>query len=419
MFNLIASTYFWAASKVKATTGSLGGNAKVFIATQLFFSVPAVWFATYWALFLVELGAGKEYIGYLASILIAVQVLVSFFSVFISERFGHKHTYIAVSVICWPAAIMSYALSGNALLASLAIIVNNMFMLADPSFVFLFIKGIKKEGTHSAFAVLNILFTGASFFSPVAGFFIKKLGIIDGGRLVFIAGSVMMSLSLAIRAFLIEEPAGHKQVKHLSFKEYKKTFISIVKNSYFVRILILDTLMMFNMTVINTYSAIYLTDRSTIALDSSLISYFPSINAVFNIIVSLLIVPGIKIKETKKYLRIAMLAGILAWGILLLAPKGNFLFVAVTYAFHGLWFALYFPLIMGLLLSFIGKARKEVYFSVFNVFALSASIPAGAIAGKMYVRDPKLPFMLVTFIFAVTLLAINKILPVTKGIKRL
>ena len=405
------------AEKISKITAVLGKNAKVFIATQLFFSLPAVWFNTYWALYLIDLGATKEYIGYLASGLITVQVLVSFLSVFLSERLGHKRTYITVSFICWPAAMLVYALSGNVFLSSAAIIVSNMFMLADPSFVILYIKDVKKNKMHSAFAILNILFTGASFFSPVAGIFIKKFGIHDGGRLVFILGAFMMSLSVGFRAFFLKEPAGLRPVKSsllVSLKKYRHTFLEFLKNSYLVKVLLLDTLMMFNVTVINTYSSIYLTDKSTVALDSSVISYFPSINAAFNIVLSLFLVPIIKAEEVRKYLKLAMLSGILAWGLLLFAPKGNFWFVAASYALHGLWFALYFPLIMLLLLRYLKNKNKAVFFSIFNVFALSASIPAGVIAGKLYIRNPKLPFIMVTFIFIFTLLILGKVVPVSK-----
>ncbi len=405
------------AEKISKITAVLGKNAKVFIATQLFFSLPAVWFNTYWALYLIDLGATKEYIGYLASGLITVQVLVSFLSVFLSERLGHKRTYITVSFICWPAAMLVYALSGNVFISSAAIIVSNMFMLADPSFVILYIKDVKKNKMHSAFAILNILFTGASFFSPVAGIFIKKFGIHDGGRLVFILGAFMMSLSVGFRAFFLKEPAGLRPVKSsllVSLKKYRHTFLEFLKNSYLVKVLLLDTLMMFNVTVINTYSSIYLTDKSTVALDSSVISYFPSINAAFNIVLSLFLVPIIKAEEVRKYLKLAMLSGILAWGLLLFAPKGNFWFVAASYALHGLWFALYFPLIMLLLLRYLKNKNKAVFFSIFNVFALSASIPAGVIAGKLYIRNPKLPFIMVTFIFIFTLLILGKVVPVSK-----
>ncbi|OGF50136.1 MAG: hypothetical protein A2231_11930 [Candidatus Firestonebacteria bacterium RIFOXYA2_FULL_40_8] len=412
MFNLIANTYSWATSKVKDMTGVLGGNAKVVISTQLFFSVPVVWFSTYWSLYLVELGAGKEYIGYLASVLVAVQVLVSFFSVFLVERFGHKRTYIIVSFICWPLSMLVYAFTGNIFVASGAIIINSMFMLGDPSFVFLYLKGVKKKSTHSGFSVLNILFTAASFFSPIAGIFINKLGIIDGGRIVFIIGAILMSLAVAIRTFLIEdvESKRTKDGVYASFIKYKSVFMSFISNSYLLKIILIDTLMVFNLTVINTFSAIYLTDKSTVALDSSLISYFPAIYAAFNIILSLFVVPKIKLRETRKYLQLSMIAGILAWVILLLAQKGNFWVVTVSYALHGFWFAMYFPLIMGILVNSLKKDSKTISFSIINVITLSASVPAGAIAGRMYILNPKLPFIMVTIVYIITLLLLGKFL---------
>lgn len=380
-------------------------NAKVFLILHPLYAIPFAVFSNYEALYRQSLGLTNEQLGLLAGILMFVRGTSSLFGGFVTDRLGRKLTTTLMDTLCWSIPTLIWAYSKNFTWFLAGTIFNGVNSIVSTSFNCMFVEGTtpnKRVFTYSIFSTLGIT---AGFFTPLGGLLVNKLGMIVGGRVIYLISFTSITAMIIIRHFLmIETPVGLAKIAETredtfveTLRDYGKAVKHIFSNSSAIITLLLFGVFSIQTNMLNSIChPLFLTGY--LGYSKAQYGIFPMINSAITIAVLLSTLHFMQGRE-KRGLVVGMIILAIGWLMMGLLTKGSTFMVILATAFVAAGWAFFNPGLNTVWSNAISDEIRAKSQSIKDVFSAFITIPSGYIGAKLYGFDPRMPYMLMVGLF--------------------
>jgi len=400
--------------KIRQMFREVAGNARVFSNTELCWSVPMAWFNVYLPLYMLSLGVTKLQVGWVASTLIAAQTIGTALGGYFADKWGRKFTVMLFDVVGWGIPIVLWLFARNVWFFVVAAFINGISWIVIPAWNCLYIEDVPPDKRPAAFALIQMAWTGAGMFTPLAGLMVIYLGVQSGTQLMLAIGMITITTALIIRGKYLRESEVARSVlahtRHSSFKEAWREYLyslKILTGNPIIRILFLVQVFgMFQYSMWNTYSSIFMTDVRGLRISESAISLLPVVSSIIMVVGMLLIVPHIKQNRLPFYLILSAILGTIGRLIFAVTPAQMFSLLIFFSFFSGISFSLGGPIQGAYLANLVGNRERAKVESIRFTITSVLTLPVGPVGGYLYALFPRSPFILlfITQFFTVFLL---------------
>ena len=381
---------------------ALTGNARVIVITESIAAIFYEWYGTYLPLYMLALGVDEMQIGLLSSVLVLTKLISTLLGGYVADRFGRKRTLVLFDILCWGVPMFLYAIAQNPWYFFAGRLINGFVYVVLPSFECLFVEDVPVDRQPAVFGALHFLSGGAKLLAPVAGLLVAWLGIVPAGRAIT-AICMVSAVSMAIvRQFTMHETSVGKErmsaVKGIPLPALVREYARAIRATFRIRrvrvFLAVRALGAFVTTTWVTYSVIYLADARGVGLAEPAVAGLPFVSALVSMAVILLAADRLAQERIYGSLVAGQLLWLLGALVFVLAPVGSMGLVILWAVCSALSKALFGPAERSYWASIIDDRERAQMFSASWALTSLVSLPAGPLAGALYVRFPKGPFLL-------------------------
>lgn len=388
---------------VRRLFSALEGNARVIVITESIAAIFYEWYGTYLPLYMLALGVDEVQIGVLSSVLVLTKLISTLLGGYMADRFGRKRMLVLFDILCWGVPMFLYAIAQNPWYFFAGRLINGFVYVVLPSFECLFVEDVPADQQPAVFGALHLLSGAAKLLAPIAGMLVAWMGIIPAGRAIT-AICMVSAVSIAIvRQFTMRETSTGRErmsaVRDIPVPALVRKYLGAIRAAFRVRrirtFLAVRAVGAFVTTMWVTYSVIYLTDARGIGLAKPSVAGLPFVSALVSMTVILLAADRFAQEHIYGSLVTGQLLWLLGALVFVLAPVGSMGLVVLWTVGSALSTALFAPAERSYWASSIIDDRERAQmFSASWALTSLVSLPAGPLAGALYVRFPKGPFLL-------------------------
>ncbi|UCC62468.1 MAG: MFS transporter, partial [Anaerolineae bacterium] len=380
----------------------LTGNARVVVFTEGVAAISFQWYGTYLPLYMLALGVDEMQVGVLASVLVLTKLISTLLGGYMADRFGRKRVLVVFDIVCWGVPMFLYAIAQNPWYFLAGRLINGFVYIVMPSFECLFVEDVPVERRTAVFGALQLLMAGARLLAPVAGLMVAWMGIVPAGRAIM-ATCMVSSITIAVvRQFTMRETSmGRERMSAVEgvpilavVREYVATLRVAARDRGLRTFLIVRNLGAFVTTMWTTYSVIYMTDQRGMALSESSVALLPFVSALVTMAMILLAAERLTAERVYGNLIAGQVLWLLGALFFVLSPVGTLWFVVFWAVIDALSTALYRPAEQSYWANVVGDRERAQVFSASSALMALVALPAGPLAGAVYTRFPKGPFLL-------------------------
>jgi MFS family permease len=219
--------------------------------------------STFWALYVLELGASLAVVGILGLIQGLIRVLLQAPVGYLSDRVGRKRLIVWGGLLA-SIAPFTYFFALDWVWLIPGVILEGFTNTVLPARQAMFAAAVDPERRATAFAVFHTSFAIAASVMPVvSGFILERMGLLSGMRLVFLVSGVVMVIASVGRAILLKEDLlpekGSGEGFH--FGQVLREIFEPVARLRALRVVIMGSFL-FSLTVgiLSRYSVVYAVD---------------------------------------------------------------------------------------------------------------------------------------------------------------
>lgn len=184
-------------------------NAHTFLISELPWSVIAAWMGSYLTIFLADQHLTAHQIGLAMGLGALLQVMGLGASGYFSRRFGRKGSIMAGDFLGWVLVMGVWAISSNALLMGLALVMNQAMGCVGPAWNSLFSEGENPKRLPRYFFILQLFTVFGGLALPLMEAWIAHRGVVcTGHRVMFMLWPFVTLAWLFRLVFLKESDAG-------------------------------------------------------------------------------------------------------------------------------------------------------------------------------------------------------------------
>jgi MFS family permease len=389
-----------------------GINAKVLVATEGFWGLPMTWVFFYRPIFLNQvIGLSEIQIGLLTSVLAFFAIISPLAGGYLGDRFGRKRVFMLFDSTSWLSSMAVWIWTQNIWHALLASILEGFTSITYSIWECILVEDTAPEHRSSIYGTIAVIYSIAALSMPIAGYIIGSYGIADGTRTLFIITLASLLAMFTIRLMLLKETEFEKQImKEKSFaglKGYRES-LSVIKKNRIIMVLLFTTFLggFYNASV--TFRSLFLIDENGLGLSDELASLIPAATSISSLIMALLIIP--KLASRNSYVKVLALGyglGSLSLLFLSLSPKGSLLSALLSSVILGIYTSTAFSVSRTFITNEIeatdSRARAKIL-SLTITLTSFLGLPAPVILGYLFSINPRVPFVAVSLILAVSLI---------------
>lgn len=388
----------------------LNKNARASLA--LFPMWAAFWGLVYYysPLYMRALGLDEIGIGVVSTVATVSAFLCFLVASPLANRFGRKRTTLVFDLLSWTLPMLIWAVAGNYWFFLAAGAINGLSKIVSISWNCLITEDEIPEKVPRIFTMVSLLSSAIGIFTPVAGFFIAKAGLVGTMRVLYAAGAASMAAMFVIRnRLVVETRAGTKLIgEHggLTVRQSLKLFFRSLSrlrgDGNFILLAVVFIATNFIVSL-NVFQVIYLKER--LGYSDWSVSLVPFAVALSNVAVFALILPRLKAARGASVLSafaaLNMAASILfifiparaLWAMLaVMASNGAANFILTGYR-------------ESVFMAESGEHEKADRYSAVQTLTFLCCIPAGYLGGLLYRLEPRLPFVLAAVLYLAALAA--------------
>ena len=391
--------------RVRGTFIGVHRNALVFLIFHPLFIIPFTLFTNYEALYRQAVGLSREELGLLAGILMTVRAVASLFGGVITDRLGRKITTTLTDLICWSTPALIYAFSQNFTWFLVGTIFSGLNTIVSSSFTCMFVEGTRPEKRALVYSIFNIIGISAGFFMPFGGWLVARYGMVLGGRIIYLYTFFSISLMSVIRWFLLKETEVGleriKQTQNHTFSEivsdYKEALLHLVHRPVALVLMFIFSIYLMQTSMMNcVVHPLFLTEY--LGYSKSQIAIFPTIISASMLLMIFVVLPLAQGREGKGTV-IGMFFLTVGWWIMGLHTFNHSMVVVIATVIVAIGWALFSPGLNTAWANTIGDRFRAKLQSIKDLTSALITAPAGYIGAKAYGVDPRLPYIIIVFMF--------------------
>jgi len=364
------------------------------------FAIPYTMYFGYMTLYMLELGMTKSQVGLVTSLGLAVHILFSMVSTYITDKCGRKLTTLIFDFTGWGLAQLIWAVAVDIRYFIVGAVLNASFRVVSNSWQCLLLEDSRPDCRVHIFNFLHLAGVIAGFFAPAGAFLINRMGLVPAMRVMLVFSVAVMGAFFIIRNFIVTETAvGARKKQEMAgvklrdvFKTYVPAFRRIVANRLLMTALLLRALNFIQMTIRSTFLAVLVTEG---------LNFPPEAMAVFHIagsvvmLLTMLTIAPVLTRVTRHW-PVAMAIGfhIAAVATLLITPDKHYPLLILSAMFIALGTSISTPRIEAMVANHIVNEERSLANAVVEIVILGLTTPFGYIGGVLATVDARLPFLL-------------------------
>ena len=316
-------------------------NARICRNCFFFWAIPYTIYIYYLSLFLEAKGLSTSNIGLLMTVANASALVFSLVAAPIVDRMGRRNATFVFDLISSALPCLLFLAGGKLVVALIAQAITGMNRIMSTGYYLLMIEDTGEDNSIGAMNWFNIILVGAGLTTPIGGFVVSKLGLVNGERLFLILSFILMTAQAIVRHILVRETSTGIQMRQqrssISFRQtlgnYKNAMKYMFSNKPVLSAMIINGLVYAYYTIGTTISMFftpYFADyRGLSGVTLGLVGGIFSGGTLFSM---LLINPRIRPRQLYPAAIISSILSILGFLLIILCPQGNsvLLFVAIS-----------------------------------------------------------------------------------------
>lgn len=194
----------------------LEGNARVCIYTEPMWGIPVNLYLPLMAMYMGALGLDPLQIGVVATVNLLSQMISSFFSGAITDKFGRRWTTAVVDFFCWAVPFLIWMNAQGFGWFIAAALLNGTWRITENSWGLLLVEDAPPKMLVSIYSLSTVAGLLAGFFSPLTSLLVGQFSLISTMRGLFLFAFVFMAAKIILlQLYTRETVAGEKRKEQL------------------------------------------------------------------------------------------------------------------------------------------------------------------------------------------------------------
>ncbi|MEJ5310327.1 MAG: MFS transporter [Anaerolineae bacterium] len=390
------------------TLRELKGNPRITVLTELMFGIPFNLFSPFLSVYMLALGVTDQGIGTIASLGLAFQILGALLSGAIVDKYGRRLTLFIADLVAWSVPCLIWAAAQNMRYFLAAAMLNGLFRISHTAWTCLMVEDAEERHLVHIWTWVTIFGICASFFTPLGGWLVGRLGLVPAMRGLLIFGCVMLTAkALVLYLFSHETVRGKQRIeetRHSSLfsllGEYSGVFKQILHSRPILAALALMIIANIFATVNGSFWGVLFTTKLGFA--ESQISIYAMLRSIIIALCFFLIGPRL---TTMRHFRLPLWIGYASFfvgqALLVFMPPRMVPLLVISVALEGVGAALINPMLESLLAVAMESHERARISAIVYVILIAFTSPFGWIAGQLSAIDRALPFAMNMGLFVI------------------
>ena len=388
-------------------------NARICRNCFFFWAIPYTIYIYYLSLYLEAEGLSTSNIGQLMTVANASALVFSLVAAPIVDRMGRRNATFVFDLISSALPCLLFIAGGKLVVALIAQAITGLNRIMSTGYYLLMIEDTGEDNSIGAMNWFNIILVGAGLCTPIGGFVVSRMGLVDGEKLFLILSFISMTAQAIVRHILVKEtPTGERmrvQRSSISLREtlgnYRNAMKYMFSNKPVLSAMIINGLVYAYYTIgttISMFFAPYFADfRGLTGVTLGMVGGIYAGGTLFSM---LLINPRIKPKQLYPATIISALISILGFALLMLCPQGNTALLFIAIVLISLSYGVLKTIADSLLALQMTSEHSTTLYSFSFILASVLGIVAIQILQVLYTRSPNWLFGSSTILIALVLL---------------
>ena len=388
-------------------------NARICRNCFFFWAIPYTIYIYYLSLFLEAEGLSTSNIGLLMTVANASALVFSLVAAPIVDRMGRRNATFVFDLIASALPCLLFLVGGKLVIALIAQAITGLNRIMSTGYYLLMIEDTGEDNSIGAMNWFNIILVGAGLCTPIGGFVVSRIGLVDGEKLFLILSFVSMTTQAIVRHILVKEtPTGERmrvQRSSISLREtignYRKALKYMFSNKPVLSAMIINGLVYAYYTIGTTISMFftpYFADyRGLSGVTLGMVGGIFAGGTLFSMI---LINPRIKPRQLYPATIISALISILGFALLMACPQGNTVLLFAAIILISLSYGVLKTIADSLLALQMTSEHSTTLYSFSFILASVLGIVAIQILQVLYTRSPNWLFGSSAILIALVLL---------------
>ena len=388
-------------------------NARICRNCFFFWAIPYTIYIYYLSLFLEAEGLSTSNIGLLMTVANASALVFSLVAAPIVDRMGRRNATFVFDLISSALPCLLFLAGGKLVVALIAQAITGLNRIMSTGYYLLMIEDTGEDNSIGAMNWFNIILVGAGLCTPIGGFVVSRMGLVDGEKLFLILSFISMTAQAIVRHILVKEtPTGERmrvQRSNISLRgtlgNYRNALKYMFSNKPVLSAMIINGLVYAYYTIgttISMFFAPYFADfRGLTGVTLGMVGGIYAGGTLFSM---LLINPRIKPKQLYPATIISALISILGFALLMLCPQGNTVLLFVAIVLISLSYGVLKTIADSLLALQMTSEHSTTLYSFSFILASVLGIVAIQILQVLYTSSPNWLFGSSTILIALVLL---------------
>jgi len=384
---------------------NLRGNPRYCVYTEPLWGIPYYLLSPFIALYMSKLGLSDLEIGAVATVTMAFQMVFSFVSGPLTDKFGRRKTTFWCDILSWSIPSLLWAFAQGFWWFVAAAVLFAVNMVSSNSWQCLLVEEADQSKLVYMFTWLTISGLVSVFLAPLSGALVEKYTVVPVMRVLYLIAFLLMTVKFFVLYFYsAETPQGKIRLAEtrgvsllLLCAQCKGVVLAMLKDKKTVRVIAIIVLFNIQAVVSGNFFPLYVT--GSLGIPDRYVAYFPIIRSV----VMLAFIFGAQHLLSKLRFRAPMLIGLALYAaatVFLITPGLDGLARAVIYTlFESFAYAIVAPRKDSLVAMHIDPHERARIMGLVYVLMFAASAPFGWIAGALASLDRALPFCLNIAVF--------------------
>lgn len=408
MKNLIKNAYYGLADSFRL----VGGNARVIVLTQPFWSVPYNLYFPFLSLYMNRLGCSMEQIGFINAAGMLFGAVIALFAGWLTDRLGRRRANLIADTTCWALTCLIWGLAQNFTWFLIASLTNAFVRLISVSWNCTLAEGTPPERRLNVYWWINISGTISVFFTPLMGLFFHNddpASFIHAMRCVLIVSAAIQAVAFTARNFKLKEtPIGLERMaasRHESplaaLKSYVPMFRLFRGHPMLLVYIAMRSLYYVQAGLKGTYQPITIVNGLGFA--DGVIGTMNLVTGAVMLLAQFLLLPRLKSLPPKKTLYASITLIIVSTAMLALSPAHNTALLVsstVLNALGSLVTALLVDTSMANALPDEGRAPMLAFMTILIVVLSAVFMWLGGLLAGLPGAGPRLPMGLMALLIA-------------------
>jgi DHA1 family tetracycline resistance protein-like MFS transporter len=361
---------------------------------------------------MLALGCSKIQIGLISSISLALQMIFSLVSGYVTDRLGRRRTSIIFDLISWSIPTLLWAFAQNFAFFLVAGAINSLVRIVANSWTCLMIEDTPARERVHIFTWISVAGILAGFFSPLAGLFVDGFGMVPAMRGMYLFAFASMTFMFFLRNSMVTETrmgleklkeGGHGDIRK-TFGEYAGIIRHLAASPVSIIAFLINILLNINVVMRGTFLSILLT--KTLGFPDATISIFPFVHAGIMLFVFVFVMPSVSKRGTTRPLFSGIVLLSLSALLLIASPPLSYITIIASTILASVGTALAMPISDTLVANSVSEKDRAKAMSLFYAAFFALSAPFGYLGGRLSAVSDRLPFVIAAAaVFAAAVLA--------------